>query len=167
MSPETCYIIDIVQHKRRNIPKVVRLLKSCNIKGNKIFTEASDTETKRKNPFYGELSKFLSQQQAIEIHEPDYEANMKKATSQYEETLSPELKALRSSSFGWQPHTIIAEFDRFTQIVCKIRDPIIANQIICNTPKYSIFGPGHIPGVLEILKDHTSLNIEVLPLFGS
>lgn len=165
MSPETRYIIDIVQHKRKNLPTVVKFLSSRDIKGNNIFTEASNSEVKRKHPFYGKLSKFLSERQATEIHEPEYEASMKQAMTLYEDTLSPELKALRNSSFGWPPWIITAEFDRFTQIVCQVRDPIIAKQIIDNTPKYSIFGPGHIPGVLAILENQPSINIEVLHLF--
>lgn len=165
MSLETRFIIDIVQHKRKNLPIVVNFLSSRDIKANNIFTEASNSELKRKHPFYGKLSKFLSKQQAIEIHEPEYEASMKQAMTIYEDTLSPVLKASRNSSFGWQPWTRVSEFDRFTQIVCQIRDPIIARQIIDNTPIYSIFGPGHIPGVLAILKDQPTLKIEVLHLF--
>lgn len=165
MSPETCFIIDINQHKSTNLPKVVKLLRSRDIKGSIIFTEASDGVVKRKHPFYGKLSEFLTAQQALEIHEPDYEASMKQARTIYEDTLPSELRALRSSHFGWQPPTIVSEFDRFTQIICQVRDPILATQIIDKTPNFSIFGAGHIPGVLAILKYHVGLNIEVLHLF--
>lgn len=165
MSPETCFIIDIDQHKRTNLPKVVKFLRSRDIKGGIIFTEASNDEVKRKHPFYGGLSKFLSKQKAIEIHEPEYKASMKQARTIYEDTLPSELRALRSSHFGWQPPTIVSEFDRFTQIICQVRDPILATQIIDKTPSFSIFGAGHIPGVLAILKNHVGLHIEVLHLF--
>ena len=46
------------------------------MEGSIIFTEASNDEVKRKHPFYGGLSKFLSKQKAIEIHEPEYKASM-------------------------------------------------------------------------------------------
>ncbi len=75
------------------------------------------------------------------------------------------LRAIRSSSFGWQPETRVSEFNRFTQIVCQVRDPIIARQILDNRPMFSIFGPGHIPGVLAMLKDQPSIAIEVLHSF--
>lgn len=165
MAPETCYIIDIGQHKKSNLPKVKRLLKSGDIIGYKVFTEASDAEVKRRHPFFGPLSKFLSKQQAIEIHEPGYEASMKLVSTIYEDTLDPVLRALRKSKFGWQPDTIVAESDRFNAIVCLVRDPIIAKVIIDNDPAYSIFGPGHTPGVLAILKEQACINIEVIPLF--
>lgn len=167
MSSETCFILDIAQHKKKNLPTVVTFLRSRSIRGVGVFTEASNTELKRTHPFYGKLSNFLLKQKAIEMHEPDYEASMQQARELYEASISPVLRQLRSSSFGWQPETRIAEFNRFMQIVCDVRDPIIAKQIIDHTPRYAIFGPGHIPGVLARLKDQPSINIEVLKLISS
>lgn len=167
MSIETCYIIDIAHHKKKNLPRVVKFLRSRDIKGIGILTEASDTEIKRAHEFYGKLSTFLLRQKAIEIHEPDYEASMQHAKELYEASLAPVLRQLRDSSFGWQPETRVAEFNRFMQIVCDVRDPIIAKQIIEHTPKYSIFGSGHIPGVLARLKGQPKINVEVLQLISS
>jgi len=164
MTPETCYIIDIGQHKKKNLPMVTRFLRSQGIGGLSVLTEADNTEIKHSHPFYGRLSHFLAEQDAIEIHEPGYEASMKRAKELYEETLSPTLRALRSSSFGWQPETRVSEFDRFMSIVCAVRDPILAKQIVDTRPRYAIFGSGHIPGVIAIVKDIPDINIDVLNL---
>lgn len=166
MVSETHYIIDIIKHDKKHLPRVVGFLRLKGIKGNKVFTEASDNEIKSRHPFYGPLSKFLSMQQAIEIHEPEYEASMKQVRKIYEDTLPPVLRSLRSSKFGWQPDTMASESDRFNEIVCQVRNPIIARQIIEHAPIYSIFGPGHIPGVLAILREYLTLNLEVLQLFS-
>ena len=163
MAHETSSIIDLGAHDKRNLPRVITFLHSQDIRGHNIFTEASGA-VKDNHPFFGKLSIFLVKQKAIEIHEPDYEKNMRRATKLYEDTLSPVLKAIRDSAFGLPPWVVISEFDRLNQTICQVRDPVIAKQITDNRPIYSIFGSGHIPGVLAILREQSVVKIEVLTL---